>query len=138
MLKTIPRESNGPILVYYQTYEKGRLEELAARHPQHADALHRYVARLVDLHSIVRANYYHPAMRGSFSIKKVLPTITPELDYEALGEVADGTAAQVAYLNAALEPALDERRREELKEKLLAYCKQDTWGMVQVANRLEK
>ena len=41
-----------------------------------------------DLHPIVRANYYHHAMRGSFSIKKVLPTIAPDLDFDALEEVS--------------------------------------------------
>jgi hypothetical protein len=35
--------------------------------------------RLIDLLSITRANYYHPAQKGSWSIKDVLPTIAPEL-----------------------------------------------------------
>jgi hypothetical protein len=136
MLRAIPAEGAGPIFVYFKTYEEGRIKELAERHPQHAAALNRYSARLVDLLPIVRDNYYHPAMRGSFSIKKVLPTIAPELDYDALGEVSDGTAAQVAYLHAAFESGITDHRRQELKLKLLAYCKQDTWGMVAVARHL--
>jgi hypothetical protein len=136
MIGAIPPKGTGPILVYYEAYEKTRLEELALRHPEHADTLHRYIARLVDLHPIVRSNYYHPAMRGSFSIKKVLPAMAPEMDYRALGKVSDGTAAQVAYLHAVFEPGLSEDRRSELRAKLLAYCKQDTWGMVEIARRL--
>lgn len=138
MLETIPPEGDGPILVYYQTYEKGRLQGFAQRHPEHAAAMQRYIDRLVDLHLIVKRNYYHPAMRGSFSIKKVLPTIAPEMDYDALGEVSDGIAAGVAYLYAVFEPGMSEARREELKKKLLAYCKLDTWAMVEVAWHLQK
>jgi hypothetical protein len=92
---------------------------------------------LVDLHPIVRDNYYHPAMRGSFSIKAVLPTIAPNLDYANLDEVTDGTGAQVAYLYAALDPQITVARKAKLRNRLLAYCKQDTWAMVEVAYFLQ-
>jgi hypothetical protein len=137
MLEAIPPEGQGPIFVYYQTYEAGRLRELAERHPQYRTQVDQYLARLVDLHPIVRANYYHPAMRGSFSIKAVLPTIAPDLDYSALHEVTGGTAAQVAYLYAALDPQTTPKRKAELRDRLLIYCKQDTWAMVEVAYFLQ-
>ena len=60
------------------------------RHPAFAVELHAIADRLVDLLPIARANYYHPAQKGSWSIKAVLPTIAPDLDYAALGEVSDG------------------------------------------------
>jgi hypothetical protein len=72
-------------------------------------------------------------MRGSFSIKAVLPTIAPDLDYDNLKEVTGGTAAQVAYLYAALDPTTTPERKAELRDRLLIYCKQDTWAMVEVA-----
>jgi Domain of unknown function(DUF2779) len=137
MLEAIPPGGPGPIFVYHQTYEAGRLRELAERHPQYATAINQYLARLVDLLPIVRANYYHPAMRGSFSIKAVLPTIAPDLDYGQLDEVTDGTAAQVAYLYAALDPTTTPERKSELRDRLLIYCKQDTWAMVEVAYFLQ-
>jgi hypothetical protein len=43
-------------------------------------------------------------MQGSFSIKNILPFITPDFEYTELDEVQEGTAAQVAYLFAALDP----------------------------------
>ena len=138
MLEAIPPDGPGPIFVYYQTYEAGRLRELAERHPQYGAAITQYLARLVDLHPIVRDNYYHPAMQGSFSIKKVLPTIAPDLDYVNLGEVTDGTAAQVAYLYAALDAQTTPEREAELRDRLLIYCKQDTWVMVEVAYFLQR
>jgi len=137
MIDAIPPDSPGPIFVYFQTYEAGRLRELADRHPQYRLQLDQYLARIVDLHPIVRANYYHPSMQGSFSIKTVLPTIAPDLCYENLLEVTDGTAAQVAYLYAALDPHTPPARKVELRERLLIYCKQDTWAMVEVAYLLQ-
>jgi Domain of unknown function(DUF2779) len=138
MLEAIPPDGPGPIFVYYQTYEAGRLRELADRHPQYRMQVDQYLARIVDLHPIVRDNYYHPAMRGSFSIKAVLPTIAPDLDYENLDVVADGTGAQVAYLYAALDPQTPPARKAELRDRLLVYCKQDTWAMVEVASFLQR
>jgi hypothetical protein len=138
MLEAIPPDDPGPIFVYVQTYEATRLRELADRHPQYRTAVDQYLARLVDLHPIVKANYYHPAMRGSFSIKAVLPMIARDLDYENLDEVTDGTAAQVAYLYAALDPQTTPARKAELRERLLIYCEQDTWAMVEVAHFLQQ
>jgi hypothetical protein len=138
MLEAMPPDGPGPIFVYYQVYEAGRLRELAGRHPQYRAQIEQYLARLVDLHPIVRDNYYHPAMRGSFSIKAVLPTIAPDLDYDKLDEVTDGTAAQVAYLYAALDPQTTPDRKAELRDRLLVYCKQDTWAMVEVAHFLQR
>jgi hypothetical protein len=91
-----------------------------------------------DLHPIATANYYHHAMRGSFSIKKVLPTIAPDLDFDALEEVSDGTAAQVAYLYAAFDPQTTPERKAEFRDRPLIYCKQDTWAMVEVAYFLHR
>jgi Domain of unknown function(DUF2779) len=138
MTEAIPPDEPGPIFVYHQTYEATRLRELAARHPQYRAQVDQYLARIVDLRPIVRANYYHPAMRGSFSIKDVLPTIAPDLAYENLDEVAGGTAAQVAYLYAALDPQTTSTRKAELRDRLLIYCKQDTWAMVEVSYFLQK
>jgi hypothetical protein len=123
----------GPILVYFATYEKGRLEGLAQRHPEFSDLLQGYVGRLVDLHALVKSHYYHPDMQGSFSIKKVLPVVAPELDYGALEEIQEGTGAQVAYIEAALDSTTPPERKAEIEQRLKVYCRQDTWAMVRVA-----
>ncbi len=133
MQEVIDPADGGPILVYYATYEKGRLLELVQRHPEYSDLLQGYVARLVDLHPLVKAHYYHPEMRGSFSIKKVLPVVAPELDYGALEEIQEGTGAQVAYIEAALDGTTPAARKAEIEQRLKVYCRQDTWAMVRVA-----
>jgi hypothetical protein len=133
MLKVIDLKDNGPIFVYFATYERSRLNELAIRHPQYASQLETYASRLVDLLPVVKSNYYHPLMMGSFSIKKVLPRIAPDLDYSALTEVSDGTAAQVAYIKAALSKEQTAAEKAETEKHSRIYCRQDTWAMVETA-----
>lgn len=137
MREVIDESDNGPIIVYYQTYEKCRMIELAERHPEFLELMETYIRRLYDLHPVVKRNYYHPDMKGSFSIKKVLPTIAPDMNYEDLEEVQEGTGAQIAYLHAAFSP-LGKRTRYRLAHNMLAYCEQDTWAMVVVFAHLAR
>jgi predicted RecB family nuclease len=133
MLEVINPDDDGPIYVYYATYERGRLNELAERHPEYAEVVEKYVSRLVDLHPMVKSHYYHPAMRGSFSIKAVLPVIAPELDYSELTEVQGGLGAQLAYIKAALLKTQSPEEFAETQKNATLYCRQDTWAMVEVA-----
>lgn len=126
---------DGPILVYNQGFEATRIGELADMLPKFARRLRSLVPRIVDLLPITREHYYHPAMLGSWSIKKVLPTIAPELDYEELGEVNNSGAAPLAYLEAIAEGTTQKRRRE-LEAGLRAYCANDTLAMVRLAEAL--
>jgi hypothetical protein len=89
------------------------------------------IDRLVDLHRLVKSHYYHPQMRGSFSMKKVLPVIAPDLDYGEFDEVQEGTGAQVAYLYAVFDRATTPERKVDLENKLRTYCEHDTWAMVE-------
>lgn len=85
----------------------------------------------------MKEHYYHPSMNGSWSLKKVLPTIVRDLDYAALGGVADGGGAQRAYIEL-INPNTDAARREELREALLRYCELDTMAMVRIVKTLSE
>jgi len=134
--KVIGAGDRGPLIVYNETYERQRLEQLAIRHPEHAEILGNYASRLFDLEPIVRDHFYDPLMRGSFSIKRVLAAIAPDLRYEDLEEVQEGTAAQVAYLYATRDAGTGKERKAEIESRLRTYCRQDTWAMVEVAHFL--
>lgn len=123
--------NDGPVFVYYQSFEKGRIAELAELFPDLAPALFSINERIVDLLPIARANYYHPAMKGSWSIKAVLPTIAPDLDYTQLS-VGNGGDAQEAY-REILHPDTPSARKQELTEGLREYCTLDTLAMVRLA-----
>jgi hypothetical protein len=126
---------DGPILVYTH-YEARVINGLAERYPDLAHRLHSIRERLVDLHPVTKAHYYHPDMRGSWSIKAVLPTIAEDLNYATLGEVQDGNAAQVAYLEA-IRTETSPARREQLRQELLKYCNFDTLAMVKLVEFFE-
>lgn len=128
--------NDGPVLVYNQGFEKGRMRELAQMFPDLAPSLLHIIDRVVDLLPLAREHYYHPAMKGSWSIKAVLPTIASDLDYRNLDEVQHGGAAQAAFLEA-IAPGTVNERREKLRHCLLEYCKLDTHAMVRLARFFE-
>lgn len=123
-------KATGPVLVYNAGFESGRLRELAESFPDLSPAIEAIRNRIVDLLPLARKHYYHRDMRGSWSLKAVLPTIAPELAYDGL-EVADGGMAQEAYLEI-IAPETTPARAQELREALLVYCERDTWAMVRL------
>lgn len=64
--------------------------------------------------------------------------MAPELDYSALEHVQDGVGAQLAYIEAALNPDTTAERRQLIKKALQVYCCRDTWAMVVVAHHLAR
>lgn len=128
--------TEGPVVVYNQAFEKSRIRELADRFPDLAQPLLAINDRVFDLLPLTREYYYHPKMKGSWSIKAVLPTIAPDLNYADLEEVQDGGTAQAAFLETITQKT-SEGRRDQLKRSLLEYCKLDTYAMVRLARFLE-
>jgi len=125
---------DGPIFMY-TPFERGCIATLATFCPDLAEPLGKIANRLVDLHPIAKQHYYHPAMGGSWSIKAILPTIAPELDYASLSGVADGMAAQRAY-EEATAAGMPKSRVEDIRAELLRYCGHDTMAMVTLARFL--
>lgn len=123
--------NEGPVLVYSAQFEKGRIAELAQRFPDLAPALLSINDRVVDLLPMARQHYYHPAMKGSWSIKAVLPTIASDLRYDEL-EVGDGGDAQNAY-SEIVDLETTKKRKHQLTEGLREYCALDTLAMVRLA-----
>jgi len=125
-------EYSGPVLMY-TTFERSVIEGLAARYADLAEPLQAIVGRLVDLCPVTKQNYYHPDMLGSWSIKAVLPTIAPEMDYAALQGVHEGSEASAAFLEA-LRRTTPGERREEIRRDLLTYCRHDTEAMIRLVH----
>jgi hypothetical protein len=123
--------ASGPIFVYHAGFESTRIRELAERFPDLAGPLMGISARVVDLLPIARDRYYHPSQHGSWSIKAVLPAAVPELSYDALAGVKDGTTAMNAYGEAIRSDTAD-GRKAEIERQLLAYCRLDTFGLVRL------
>ena len=125
----------GAVIVYNASFEGARIKDLANDFPDLAPELLAIVDRVFDLLPLTRDNYYHPDMKGSWSIKAVLPTVAPELAYDKLS-VANGAMAQDAFaklMNPQTTPAI----RKQQYEALLEYCERDTLAMVKIAHYFE-
>lgn len=132
----------GSIIVYYESFEKGVLKELAETFPDYSQWIDSITARIVDLYKPFGNFHYHnSSQKGSASVKKVLPAITG-LSYEGM-EIADGMAASAYFLyicgnydtNESL-PAKEEV--EKVRDSLIKYCGLDTGGMIHILRALAK
>ena len=132
LLEAVPED--GPIVVYNKGFEAGRLRELAGWFPEYEVELGAMEARLVDLLPIVRNHVYHPGFGGSFSIKAVQATLNPEAGWGEL-EVQSGDVAAAQLKMLLLNPG-ELEDPDEVRSSLLAYCKQDTWAMVELLRTL--
>lgn len=129
-------EADGPVLMY-TNYERKVIEGLITHYPDLADALGAIIERLVDLYPVTKSSYYHPDMLGSWSIKAVLPTIAPEMDYASLEGIHEGTEAANAYLEA-IRPETTTARKAQIRADLLKYCKHDTAAMVRLVHFFQR
>jgi CRISPR/Cas system-associated exonuclease Cas4 (RecB family) len=121
---------SGPIFVY-SSFEAARIRELSKRFQKLKPALNALLDRLVDLLPIAEDHYYHPSQQGSWSIKKLLPAIAPDLRYDALDGVKDGGMAMAAYMEA-ISPNTTSARKERIQRELREYCALDTHAMIKV------
>lgn len=125
--------TDGPVIVYNQSFEKGIIRSLAAEYHNLNEQLLAINARVFDLLPVMKKYYYHPAMRGSWSIKNVLSCLVPELRYSDLGEVQDGLMAQSAY-HEIVSGGLSEQEKDSLTKDMLEYCKLDSYAMLVIVD----
>lgn len=129
-------KGNGDVLAYNKTFEVTRLNELAKDFPEYSGEIEKLIFRIKDLMIPFQKKYYYaPEMKGSYSIKVVLPALVPELSYDDL-EINEGGLASIAY--ESLQSETDLMVIAEIKKQLLEYCKLDTHGMVRILEELEK
>jgi len=124
----------GSVIVWYESFEKGRNTELALLHPEHKEFLEDVNNRIFDLMKVFKKDYLHPDFKGSASIKNVLPVLLPELSYKAL-DIQNGTMALTEWERMLAEDTREEDK-VEIKKNLLKYCKLDTLAMVEIYKKL--
>lgn len=120
----------GNFVVYNQSFEYSRLDDLARWLPKYRSDIDAIKAKMWDLLVVVRRNVYHAAFSGSFSLKSVLPAFVPKMTYEDL-EVAEGMAAGLAW-EQLIRPETPLPEKIRLRTALLEYCKRDTLALVKL------
>lgn len=134
LIKFIPQDAC--VLAYNMSFEKGVIRRLAEAYPQISNELMAIHDNMKDLMApFASKSYYHPKMKGSYSIKYVLPALVPELElaYKDLNLIHHGGEAMQAYAAMAF---MKETGREAYKQALLEYCKLDTLAMVKILEKL--
>ncbi len=149
------KDDGGTVLAYNQGFEKMVIRSLYENklfEKKYREPLEKIHGRIFDLIYLFRGNstfykpldetgtkyskmhpYYDNLMQGSFSIKKVLPALS-DLTYQGL-PIANGTEAIAAY---SVMNKLNEEEVKQTKSNLIYYCKQDTWAMVLILDKLRK
>jgi Domain of unknown function(DUF2779) len=126
----------GDIVVYNKSFEITRLKEIARDFPEYSEEIDERISRIKDLMVPFQRNYYYaPEMKGSYSIKYVLPALIPELSYNEL-EINEGGLASIAF--ESLFNETDMMKVADTREQLFEYCKLDTLAMVRILEELDK
>ena len=118
---------------YNAPFERACLQHLASAVTHLAWPLTEIAGRLADLLPIVRNYVYHPDFGGSFTLKRVLPALVPELHYDGL-PIADGETASLGLARLLLRgDEISPAEREAVRRALLEYCHLDTRGLVELS-----
>ncbi|HUX59777.1 MAG TPA: DUF2779 domain-containing protein [Ignavibacteriaceae bacterium] len=127
--------NDGVILVYNKSFEITRLKEIAKDFPEFSIEIEKRISRIVDLMIPFQKRYYYtPGMKGSYSIKYVLPALVSGLSYDNL-EIKEGGTASSVFESLYYETDLFSCA--EIKKDLLEYCKMDTLAMVEIFKILQ-
>jgi len=128
--------TTGDVIVYNVGFERGKLNDLIEVFPQYQKEIQAIIDRLVDLMIPFRErSYYLPEMRGSYSIKKVLPALVPALSYSDL-EISEGGTASNTFSEMAMGTFTG--NIQKTRKNLLEYCKLDTYAMVKILDVLQR
>jgi hypothetical protein len=127
----------GTIIVWNKSFESKCNQNMSIVVRDHSAFLDGLNLRLFDLMEIFSKRYYvHKDFKGSYSIKKVLPVLVPDLKYEGLA-IADGGTATTKWKQMVFDID-DENEKERIGQDLRAYCKLDTLAMVEIFRSLMK
>jgi hypothetical protein len=133
LCRDIPEDAQ--VMAYNAKFEKELcIKELARMFPDLSKHLMAIYSNFIDLMSPFQSRHLETLeMKGSYSIKYVLPALVPEFTYEKLEVQNGGMACDTFKLLKDLSP--DEK--EKSRNNLLEYCGLDTFAMVKILKELE-
>ena len=121
------------------SFEKTVIKNLAKIYPDLSKKLMKIHDNIIDLMvPFYNRDYYTKDMRGSYSIKYVLPALfpgDPSLNYHNLEQIHNGGEAMNAFSNLV---NYSEEERLTIRKNLLEYCKLDTFAMVKIWQKLNE
>jgi hypothetical protein len=128
----------GSILVYYESFEKGVLNESSDAFPEFKEwCEEKIIPRILDLWRIFHDFlYYDSKQKGSSSIKYVLPVLS-DLSYNEM-DINNGALASLEYERITYGENVLEEEKQKVRESLEKYCALDTMAEVEIVRTLRK
>ena len=120
----------GTFISWHASFEISRNKDLIEWLPEYRSYLNYVNEYMFDLETIFKKDYIDCRFHGSSSIKKVLPVIAPYLSYSELA-INNGTMALDTWGRMVLDKDFKEDI-EQTRNRLLEYCKLDTFAMVEI------
>ena len=118
----------GSLIAWNKAFECLVNDSIARRFSPAREYIIELNDRFYDLMDIFSKQYFvHRDLRGSVSIKKVLPVLAPELTYSNL-EIQDGAMASLTW-SRMISGEIDDRECGRLRASLRDYCALDSYGM---------
>ena len=137
-IQTLKRDIGniGTVIAYNAVFEKSILTSLSNTFEAEKEFLESLSVRFLDLLVPFRAGWYYKSeMKGSASIKSVLPAIAPEFSYGDL-KIKDGGMSSHTFFSLINNSHIG--GRQSAIEDLLKYCQLDTKGMVVIYQHLKR
>ncbi len=127
----------GSVVVYNRSFEKNVNTEMGNNFLKYRSKLNKISERMVDLMKPFESRYfYHPKMKGSHSIKKVLPALVPAMSYDDM-DIADGGDASARYMDC-IKGLVSEKQKGKIFKNLRTYCGLDTLAEAKLVEALYK
>jgi len=127
----------GSVVVYNKGFESRVNNELGQAFPKFKNRLKQINERMVDVMIPFKSRFlYHPKMKGSASLKDVLPAFVPKMSYDDLA-ISDGGSASILYFSC-IKNLVSEADKNKIYNNLKDYCCQDTLAEVKLIEVLNK
>ncbi len=119
------------ILMFDKSLEENVLNQLSDLFPEYKLKIQNFKNKIVDLADpIKKGNYYHPDMRGNFTLKSLAPLVNQEAGFNDL-DIQSGISAMYMYESLL---SLNSIEAETVKQQLIDYCEMDALITYQLLN----
>ena len=124
------------ILMYDKSLEENVLNQLISLYPDYKTQVDLLKNKIVDLAELIKqGNYYHPSMKGNFSLKSLAPIIHSDTNFDKL-DIQSGISAM--YIYESLLAMDNDIEKETIKAQLIEYCEMDAVVTYQLLNYLKE
>ena len=110
------------VLMFDKSLEEMVLNQLMDLFPEYKNDILELKSKIIDIAEPIRkGNYYHPEMKGNFSLKSLAPLVNKDSVFEKL-DVQSGISAMYIYESLLEQNPIE---AETIKQQLIDYCELD-------------